>query len=495
MLALPARGQVLARKGWAGSGISIDAWWDHAIFYELDPLTFQDSDGDGYGDLRGVTARLDYLEALGVDAIVLSPLPLKSSAGSGLAPTFDPAYGNEEDFDQLIGEASRRKMRVLVDLPADTPEQPFGLARYWLSRGVAGLRLVHQPGLTQPMPAGAVAERTRELRRIAAGYAGARILLDDLSSIGTGSGVAEPTLPQAFSVAHFRHGRMPAPTYARAPRKEPVGASQLAVLRPLRGFRGVSAGILGGALLGVAERPQAVLATDSADQARSLDRLGDGVHDEAIAKEVAAALLLSRPGALLYFGQEIGMGQGSSVGKAPLRAADPAPMQWGSSATESKIGGFTSGTPWVAPGPNAATANVGVEEADRESVLNWYRQMSVLHHGNAAVRNGSMQMLLTGNPDLVAWLRKPAGEASAPVLVVLNVSAHAIVAALGGELARSGVRGTVMRTLARSDGRAAEGMSTVNGIALAPYAVFVGEIRSSSGLEAIALPRRHRRYH
>ena len=91
---LPA--QTLARPGWAGSGLSAEPWWRNAVFYRITPATFQDSDGDGKGDLRGIMQRMIYLQSLGVDAVVLqSP--------------FD-ANG----FDDLIGEASRHHIRLLV---------------------------------------------------------------------------------------------------------------------------------------------------------------------------------------------------------------------------------------------------------------------------------------------------------------------------------------------------------------------------------------------
>ena len=73
LLANAASAQVLARPGWAGSGVTVETWWHRAVFYRLDPATFQDSNGDGRGDLAGVAQRLNYLQSLGADAIILAP--------------------------------------------------------------------------------------------------------------------------------------------------------------------------------------------------------------------------------------------------------------------------------------------------------------------------------------------------------------------------------------------------------------------------------------
>jgi alpha-glucosidase len=69
--------------GWTSAGsdaprnnahAAVDPWWKHAVIYEIYPRSFQDSNGDGIGDLNGITQRLDYLEALGVDAIWIAPM-------------------------------------------------------------------------------------------------------------------------------------------------------------------------------------------------------------------------------------------------------------------------------------------------------------------------------------------------------------------------------------------------------------------------------------
>src|SRR5580693_6440388 len=73
--------QTLAHKGWAGSGITVEPWWQGAVLYQVDPVSFQDSKGDGFGDLQGIVHRLDYLQGLGVDAILLSPFQLEAGFG------------------------------------------------------------------------------------------------------------------------------------------------------------------------------------------------------------------------------------------------------------------------------------------------------------------------------------------------------------------------------------------------------------------------------
>ena len=101
------------------------AWWQRAVIYQIYPWSFQDSNGDGIGDLPGITSRLDYLNdgtsySLGVDAIWLSPIypsPMKDfgydvSDYCGI----DPRFGTLAEFDRLIEEAHRRGIRILMDL-------------------------------------------------------------------------------------------------------------------------------------------------------------------------------------------------------------------------------------------------------------------------------------------------------------------------------------------------------------------------------------------
>ncbi len=103
-------------------------WWQRGVIYQIYPRSFQDSDGNGVGDLEGVTARLDYLndgtpESLGADAIWLSPFYPSPMADFGYDVAdycgVDPLFGTLEEFDRLVREAHARGIRVVVDLVAN----------------------------------------------------------------------------------------------------------------------------------------------------------------------------------------------------------------------------------------------------------------------------------------------------------------------------------------------------------------------------------------
>ena len=95
-------------------------WWHHALIYEIYPRSFQDSDGDGTGDLAGITRRLDYLQRLGVDAIWVTPFFKSPNADFGYDVSdytaIDPRFGTMADWNRLVREGKRRHIRVLVDL-------------------------------------------------------------------------------------------------------------------------------------------------------------------------------------------------------------------------------------------------------------------------------------------------------------------------------------------------------------------------------------------
>lgn len=95
-------------------------WWRGAVIYQIYPRSFQDSNGDGIGDLRGVTGRMDYIASLGVDAIWLSPFFKSPMADFGYDISdyrdVDPMFGTLADFRDLLDAAHERGVRVLIDL-------------------------------------------------------------------------------------------------------------------------------------------------------------------------------------------------------------------------------------------------------------------------------------------------------------------------------------------------------------------------------------------
>lgn len=100
--------------------MSSPQWWQDGILYQIYPRSFQDSDGDGVGDLNGITERLDHLQWLGVDGIWINPTFPSPNAdwGYDVADYYGvhPELGTMEDLDRLIDEARRRDIRVLLDL-------------------------------------------------------------------------------------------------------------------------------------------------------------------------------------------------------------------------------------------------------------------------------------------------------------------------------------------------------------------------------------------
>ena len=115
--------------GIGGEGAS--PWWRDAVVYQIYPRSFQDSDGDGVGDLRGIASRLDHLAWLGVDALWLSPIYPSPLADMGYDVSdytaVAPEYGSLADLDELIAQAHARDLRVLLDLvPSHTSiEHPW----------------------------------------------------------------------------------------------------------------------------------------------------------------------------------------------------------------------------------------------------------------------------------------------------------------------------------------------------------------------------------
>jgi len=394
--------QTLARPGWVGSGMTPNVWWRHAFVYAVDVHA-----GDG---LKGVATRMDAMQALGVDAVLLRGLQ------GGTEAAIDPAAGTMDDFDEVLVQASRHSLRVLVELsPKTASEDVSGVARFWLSRGVSGFRLV---------PAGDSAAQMRQLRAVAKSYVGERVMIGDaaLGSVAVRV-VAAPAADVAMDSAPVAKGRRH--------RGHAVGGTSDAPRSLVRVGDGPQ--LLLDASMAVA--PLNVAAIRAAlERNDALNRVGAGVPMLATAegagggpevgKVVATLLLSTRGGAMIRAGQE-GSGDG----------------------------------------------------ADAQALSSWYKQMSVMQHSNATVRTGVNAMLNHDDQSVVAWVRRPqvVSYNSPAVVFVCNMTDKPVTVSLTADMAGLRLKGSFLRTLLRTD----EGMGAMSlgAVKVAPYGVYVGELK------------------
>ncbi|HET8925224.1 MAG TPA: alpha-glucosidase [Candidatus Acidoferrum sp.] len=165
------------------------------------------------------------------------------------------------------------------------------------------------------------------------------------------------------------------------------------------------------------------------DIVRSYTRYADGVHNDDIAKMMAAMYLTLRGTAIMYYGEEIGMENNDPkskdevqdpIGKLgwPLekgRDGERTPMQW----SDSQNAGFSKAKPWLPVPPSAKTHNVASEMKDPNSVLAFYRQLLALRHSEPALLEGDYLALNESDPNVFTYVRRYKDEA---ILVMLNMS-------------------------------------------------------------------------
>jgi glycosidase len=389
LCAFAAQAQTLARPGWAGSGLSAVSWWKHGVVYQADPR--------GFGGLHGVAEHLDYIHSLGIDAVLLSAL------GGDATNAVDPAMGTMDDADEIVRRASQYNIRVLVELDAHASDLQ-ARARLWLAHGVAGFRVP-----------GANAAQIGDLKKSASGFAGQRIVIGDLDTIGAAQLIADP----------------------RAGTQEKLAAS---TLRPALE-----------AAQQIADEAKSVplLLSDGPSYKRSMTRYSDGAHDMEIAKAIAAMLMTTRAASSIYFGQELGLTDGTNAipFEQPKKNEQPAPM------------------------------SVAAGDASPASLLNWYRQLSALSHSNRTISSGAITVLNHDDQNVLAWVRRPQSVSlNTPAIVVIeNLSSQPVTVSLKTDVQRLRLKGSFLRTLLRSD--SGMGAMHLDGMTLAPYAVFIGELR------------------
>lgn len=103
-----------------GKILNAPKWWQECIVYQIYPSSFKDTNGDGYGDLRGIIDKLDYISSLGVGAVWITPVYASPMGDNGYDVadyySINPLYGTMEDMDELLAEAGKRGIRIVMDL-------------------------------------------------------------------------------------------------------------------------------------------------------------------------------------------------------------------------------------------------------------------------------------------------------------------------------------------------------------------------------------------
>jgi alpha-glucosidase len=538
----------------SGGGSQVASpWWKHAVFYEIYPRSFADSNNDGVGDLRGIASKLDYLKDLGVDAIWISPCFPSPQVDFGYDVSdyenIDPMYGTLADFDYLAKEAKKRNIHIILDfvvnhtsdqhkwfleskssrdnpyrdwyiwrdgkgpgVPPNNwvsifggsawkfdsktdqwyyhmfyPEQPdlnwrnpavkdamFDVTRWWYKRGVSGFRLdavdtlfedpnltdnpVERPGknafgdpflqnkYNSKLPE--VHDVLRGLREAANEYDAVLIgetWTADVAELNQyyGKDNNELQLPMDFL---FTMVNKLSPAEFRKQIAEVNGAS---------GW------------------PTFVISNH--DIVRSYDRYGDGKHNDEIAKLMAALYLTLRGSPIMYYGEEIGMKTTPPTRKEDVqdpigrkgwpgekgRDGERTPMQW----NDGKNAGFSEAKPWLPVPPTYKTHNVETESKNPQSVLEFYRSVLKLRHGNEALLGGSYKAINEDNTQVLSYLRVNGGRA---VVVALNMSDAPQKIAL--DLKSSGFA-SAKRLLATENSTALG-----NKLSLGPFGVFIGQL-------------------
>ncbi len=550
---LGTRGDEVSQKqaGAAGS-----TWWKHAVFYEIYPRSFADSNDDGVGDLNGITSKLDYLKSIGVDAIWITPCFPSPQVDFGYDVSdyeaIDPMYGTMEDFDRLVSEAKKRGIRIILDFvmnhtsdqhqwfvdskssrtsehrdwyiwrdgkgpgqPPNNwtatfggsawkfdpttgqwyyhyfyPEQPdlnwrnpavkqamFDVTRFWYRRGVAGFRLdavstlFEDPELRDnPTLPGTNAfgdpntlelynDKLPEVHHVLRQL---RTVADESDAVLVGETWTKHM--DELALYYGQHGdelQMPMDLMFTMVNKlsAPEFRAQIAAVNFSGGW------------------PVFVLSNH--DIVRSYVRYGDGVHNDQIAKLMAALYLTLRGTPIMYYGEEIGMTNTDPtrredvkdpIGKLgwPVqkgRDGERTPMQW-SGGTNA---GFSGGKPWLPAPGSAAKYNVANELRDPDSILSFYTRLLALRHGEDALMEGKYVALNEGDPNVLAYLRSSATET---ILVVLNMSGTVQDVAI--DLGPVGISGAQVTALISTTARAAAG--PLKSIWLDPFSVYIGRI-------------------
>ncbi|HEY3163198.1 MAG TPA: alpha-amylase family glycosyl hydrolase, partial [Candidatus Limnocylindrales bacterium] len=476
----------------AAAPLGQPGWWNGRVFYEVFVRSFADSDGDGIGDLRGLTAHLDALNDgdpttttdLGITGIWLMPIA-SSPSYHGYDVSDERAvevdYGTLDDLKAFVAEAHKRGIAVITDLVLNhtssanpwfresragtghddwyiwSPTNPgYGGPdgqQVWHAAGnrfYYGLFGADLPDLNLKSPA-VTAEMTDVARYwlTEVGLDGFR--LDAIKHL-VEDGAAQVHTPETHAwLQAFRSA-----IHETAPNALLVGEVydvSVAVARyvpedvdlafDFDRAQGTVDSLVrgdGSALVGALTDDQQQFGPDETagfltnhDQTRIASRL-----DDPAALQVAAGLLLTGGGTpFVYYGEEIGL-----TGEKPDENIRT-PMAW---TGEGPAAGFTTGTPWEPPEPGWETRNVAAESADPASLLSTYRDLIRLRAAHASLSGGPTAPLMSSDPKIVAYLRLASQDRTAIIANVSNAAVEAPAFALDGGPLCSGKASVLYRT-------------------------------------------------
>lgn len=432
-------------------------WWRTAVFYEIFVRSFYDTNGDGIGDFNGVTQKLGYLEALGVNAIWLMPIhPSPSYHGYDVLDYYavNPEYGTMDDFKNLLNEAHKRDMRIIIDLVInhtsnqhpwfiDADANPNSAYRdYYLWADKPGVGNWHQgqnsyyygyfwegmPDLNYNNPA-----VTKEMFKITdywlneIGIDGFRI--DAVKHLIEENGKVENTPathawlkdfykaykaenPQAYTVGEvFGAGSSVVKMYTNEELDHIFNFEMSSgFMNSVNG--GANSGVTSAIKFAQTDMPDFDYATflTNHDQNRVMSVFNGDVNKA----KLAAFLMLTSPGTpYIYYGEEIGM-----QGKKPdedIRL----PMQW--SADE--FAGFSTVEPWRAASNDYVQINIATQTGDSASLLEHYRTLIQLRKNHPTLQTADITLLDAGNSGIFVNLRV---DANGAYLVIANLTKNEI---------------------------------------------------------------------
>lgn len=410
----------------ADPGSTLPEGWQHGAFMEVFVRSYQDSDGDGIGDLKGLTSRLDYLQDLGVRGLWLMPVTASQDHDHGYAVVdyrgIEAAYGSLADLDELLAQAHARGIGVVLDyvMNHSASQNPAFLASgastsnafrdwyVWQDHDPGGWNLdpwraaatgVYFAQFSSTMPdwnlrnADVVAYHHDNLRFwLNRGVDGFRF--DAVGNFVENGPLAFSVQPEDDALA--AGDRAVLDGYQRrwmvcevpdAPQR--FGAPDVcgsafafdlngAILRAVQGDAAAVA-----AVAHYFDNAPAGMSTllsnhDSFAGLRPWDQLGG---DEAALRLAAASYLLLPGTPFLYYGEEVGMGGAPLPGDFGLRA----PMSW---TADARNAGFSSGTPYRSLAGNSTTRNVAAQVDDPSSLRSFYRDLLRLRHTRPSLSQG-----------------------------------------------------------------------------------------------------------